>query len=105
MVSPYRWDGIERPYIKEEVLSLRGSKKIEYTLAKDGANKLWELLHEKEAVFQHVFLMVSEGKIQLENDAFLEANFDTICVHSDTQNSVEILRYLREQLAYSKKTM
>jgi isocitrate lyase len=32
------------------VLSLRGSKKIEYTLAKDGANKLWELLHEKEAI-------------------------------------------------------
>ena len=50
MVSPYRWDGIDRPYIKEEVLSLRGSKKIEYTLAKDGANKLWELLHEKDAV-------------------------------------------------------
>ena len=50
MVSPYRWDGIDRPYIKEEVLSLRGSKKIEYTLAKDGANKLWELLHEEDAV-------------------------------------------------------
>ena len=50
MVLPYRWDGIERPYIKEEVLSLRGSKKIEYTLAKDGANKLWKLLHEKNAV-------------------------------------------------------
>jgi isocitrate lyase len=50
MVSPYRWDGIERPYIKEEVLSLRGSKKIEYTLAKDGSNKLWDLLHEKDAV-------------------------------------------------------
>ena len=50
MASPYRWDGIERPYIKEEVLSLRGSKKIEYTLATDGANKLWELLHEKDAV-------------------------------------------------------
>jgi len=50
MVLPYRWDGIERPYIKEEVLSLRGSKKIEYTLAKDGADKLWGLLHEKDAV-------------------------------------------------------
>ena len=42
MVSPYRWDGIERPYIKEEVLSLRGSKKIEYTLAKDGTDRDWE---------------------------------------------------------------
>jgi len=49
-MSPYRWDGIERPYIKEEVLSLRGTKKIEYTLARDGALKLWGLLHEKDAV-------------------------------------------------------
>jgi isocitrate lyase len=46
----YRWDGIEKPYIKEEVLSLRGSKKIEYTLAKDGAEKLWKLLHEPDAI-------------------------------------------------------
>ena len=45
-----RWNGIERSYIKEEVLSLRGSKKIEYTLAKDGAEKLWNLLQEKDAV-------------------------------------------------------
>jgi len=49
-MSPYRWDGIERSYIKEEVLSLRGSKKIEYTLATDGAKKLWEMLHEEDAV-------------------------------------------------------
>lgn len=49
-MSPYRWDGIEKPYIKEEVLSLRGSKKIEYTLATDGAKKLWEMLHEEDAV-------------------------------------------------------
>ncbi len=45
-----RWNDIEKSYIKEEVLSLRGSKKIEYTLAKDGAEKLWELLHEPDAV-------------------------------------------------------
>jgi isocitrate lyase len=49
-MAPGRWNDIERPYIKEEVLNLRGSKKIEYTLAKDGANKLWDLLHEKDAV-------------------------------------------------------
>jgi isocitrate lyase len=45
-----RWNDIEKPYIKEEVLNLRGSKKIEYTLAKDGAEKLWKLLHETDAV-------------------------------------------------------
>ena len=45
-----RWNGIDKPYIKEEVLNLRGSKKIEYTLAKDGADKLWKLLQEPDAV-------------------------------------------------------
>ena len=45
-----RWNNIERPYIKEEVLSLRGTKKIEYTLARDGALKLWGLLNEEDAV-------------------------------------------------------
>jgi len=45
-----RWDGIERPYSEEEVRSLQGTKKIEYTLAKDGSEKLWNLLHEPDAV-------------------------------------------------------
>ena len=45
-----RWDGIKRNYSKEDVLTLRGTKKIEYTLATHGANKLWGLLHEEEAV-------------------------------------------------------
>ena len=45
-----RWDGVKRDYSQEEVKNLRGTKKIEYTLAKDGAEKLWNLLQEDEAV-------------------------------------------------------
>ena len=45
-----RWDGIVRPYTEDEVKSLQGTKKIEYTLAKDGSEKLWKLLNEPEAV-------------------------------------------------------
>ncbi|HIL26231.1 MAG TPA: isocitrate lyase [Nitrospinaceae bacterium] len=45
-----RWNGIEKSYNKKDVLELRGSKKIEYTLAKDGAEKLWDLLNKKDAV-------------------------------------------------------
>ncbi len=41
-----RWDGITRPYDAEEVVRLRGSKQIEYTLARDGAEKLWRLLQQ-----------------------------------------------------------
>lgn len=39
-----RWKGIKRPYSAEDVLKLRGSIKIEYTLAKMGAERLWNLL-------------------------------------------------------------
>jgi isocitrate lyase len=39
-----RWRGIERPYTPEDVLRLRGSVHIEHTLARLGAERLWELL-------------------------------------------------------------
>jgi len=39
-----RWKGIERPYTAEEVQRLRGSVQIEYSLARLGAERLWDLL-------------------------------------------------------------
>ncbi|HET9308646.1 MAG TPA: isocitrate lyase [Candidatus Sulfotelmatobacter sp.] len=39
-----RWSGVERPYIAEDVLRLRGSIHIEHTLARMGSERLWELL-------------------------------------------------------------
>src|SRR5947208_7418108 len=39
-----RWKGVERPYTAEDVLRLRGSIHIEHTLARLGAERLWELL-------------------------------------------------------------
>ena len=41
-----RWDGVTRPYGPEDVLRLRGSLRIEHTLARRGAELLWALLHE-----------------------------------------------------------
>jgi isocitrate/methylisocitrate lyase len=45
-----RWEGITRPYPAEDVARLRGSVKIEYTLARMGAERLWELMHERDYV-------------------------------------------------------
>ncbi|MED5051801.1 isocitrate lyase [Anoxybacillus rupiensis] len=45
-----RWKGIERPYSAEDVIKLRGSIDIEYTLARRGAEKLWNLLHTEDYV-------------------------------------------------------
>lgn len=39
-----RWKGVERPYSAADVLRLRGSIHIEHTLARLGAERLWDLL-------------------------------------------------------------
>jgi len=39
-----RWNGIKRGYSAEDVIRLRGSLQIEYTIARRGAEKLWNLL-------------------------------------------------------------
>ena len=39
-----RWDGIERVYGGEDVVRLRGSIRVEHTLARLGAERLWDLL-------------------------------------------------------------
>jgi isocitrate lyase len=40
-----RWAGIRRDWSGEDVARLRGSLQIEYTLARHGAQRLWDLLH------------------------------------------------------------
>ncbi len=45
-----RFDGIVRPYSKADVERLRGSFKIEHTIATLGARRLWEMLHTEDYV-------------------------------------------------------
>ncbi len=45
-----RWKGIQRPYSAADVIRLRGSIQIEYTLARLGAQRLWELMHTEPYV-------------------------------------------------------
>jgi isocitrate/methylisocitrate lyase len=45
-----RWAGILRPYSPTDVERLRGSVRIEYTLATLGAKRLWQLLQTEEYV-------------------------------------------------------
>ena len=43
-----RWAGVRRDYAPEDVDRLRGSIEIEHTLARRGAERLWELLHTED---------------------------------------------------------
>lgn len=66
-----RWKGIVRPYSWEQVEKLRGTVRIEYSLAKRGAAKLWRLLHEEPYV--HVLSAVTGNQAVQQVRAGLKA--------------------------------
>ena len=45
-----RWSDVQRDYTAEDVVALRGSVREERTLARRGAEKLWDLIHTEEWV-------------------------------------------------------
>jgi isocitrate lyase len=45
-----RWEGIERPYTEADVARLRGSVRVEHTIARLGAERLWKLMNETDYV-------------------------------------------------------
>ncbi len=45
-----RWKGVRREYTAEDVVRLSGSVQPEFTYAKNGAEKLWRLLHDEPYV-------------------------------------------------------
>lgn len=45
-----RWAGVKRPYTAEKVLKLRGSFDIEYSIARLGADNLWQKLNSQPFV-------------------------------------------------------
>jgi isocitrate lyase len=45
--SSARWEGITRNYSAEDVLRLRGSYNIDYSIARMGSDRLWSLIHDR----------------------------------------------------------
>ncbi len=45
-----RWKGVKRDYSAEDVIKLRGSVNIEYSLARQGAERLWNLVNTTDYV-------------------------------------------------------
>ncbi|CAN5547103.1 isocitrate lyase [soil metagenome] len=48
--SDERWKGLERVYSAADVVRLRNSFPIEYSIARMGANRLWSLIHDQDYV-------------------------------------------------------
>ncbi len=66
-----RWKGIERPYSAEDVYKLRGSFHREYSVARAGAHRLWQLLNEEKYV--HVLSAVTGNQAIQQVKAGLKA--------------------------------
>ena len=45
-----RWKGVDRSYVAEDVYKLQGSLQVEHTLARVGAERLWNLMQENPYV-------------------------------------------------------
>ena len=45
-----RWSGVQRDYSAEDVVALRGSVRVDHTLARRGAENLWRLIHDESYV-------------------------------------------------------
>ncbi|MBF5006913.1 LamB/YcsF family protein [Diaphorobacter sp. NR2-3-3-1] len=56
------------------------------------------VLHDPQAVAQRVERMVSKGGIETVSGQILPTPIDSICVHSDSPNAVEMARQLRMAL-------
>lgn len=56
------------------------------------------LLIEKDKVLQHVLLMVKHQKVKAISRVEVAIKASTFCVHGDTKNAIEILKYLNREL-------
>lgn len=69
-----RWAGVRRGYQAADVIRLRGSLQPEYTLARRGAGKLWELLHGRaKKGYVNAFGAITAGQAMQQAKAGLEA--------------------------------
>ena len=69
-----RWKGVKRGYSAADVVRLRGSLQPEYTLAKRGAEKLWEKVNGgSKKGYVNAFGAISAGQAMQQAKAGLEA--------------------------------
>ena len=69
-----RWKGVKRGYTAEAVVRLRGSMHIEHTLAKRGAEKLWDKINGgSKKGYVNAFGAISAGQAMQQAKAGLEA--------------------------------
>ena len=75
-----RWRGIVRTYSEADVLRLRGSIHIGYSLARLGAERLWSLL-ETEPYVPTLGAMTGNQAVQMAQAGQVQISTRTACSH------------------------
>jgi isocitrate lyase len=84
-----RWKGVRRPYTAEDVHRLKGTFYRQYTLGKEGALRLWKLLHEEP--YLHVLSAVTGNQAIQQVRAGLKAIYVSGWqVAADMNNSLKM---------------
>ncbi|WP_428309193.1 isocitrate lyase [Hydrocarboniphaga sp.] len=69
-----RWKGVKRTYSAADVVRLRGSQQLEYTLARQGAEKLWAKINGgAKKGYVNAFGAITAGQAMQQAKAGLEA--------------------------------
>ena len=55
------------------------------------------LITDPEAVLEHINTMKESDTVKTLNGNFQKIKFDTICIHSDTNNSIDILKKINKE--------
>jgi UPF0271 protein len=56
------------------------------------------VIHDKNEVLQHLERMILHGQVKTVEHSLVDIVADTFCVHGDTPNAVELIRYIYEEL-------
>jgi UPF0271 protein len=56
------------------------------------------IIHDSKQIFEHVFNMISQGKVKTKSGVEVALKVDTFCVHGDHKNVLENLEFLTSKL-------
>ncbi len=56
------------------------------------------VITDAEKIANRVYLMVNKGEVESISGTKIQVTFDTICIHGDTKNAVDIARKIKEKL-------
>ncbi len=82
--------------VKEEVFADRNYKDDGTLVPRTEKNAT---ITSPEEIAKRVYTMVTKGEIRSINGKVISISFDTICIHGDTENAVEIARKIKEKLS------